>query len=134
MNDWESNCLPILYAVNPFSANAKSKSSIAAVFHEKSSVLRQICAPFSPSASSCHMILAKSDPPTKPIATFFLRSRSNWTISGSAFYLELKHMEDQSSKADILDGLESEFRRHRRGLISLWACQQNRVTPYLRAM
>ena len=94
MNDCDRSCLPSLYAVRPFSANAKSKSSITGsrvpqLGHTFVVKVRRVArsAPHSllfPMTLSCSVILTRSEPPTKPIVTFFLSSFNSSNISSDA--------------------------------------------------
>ncbi len=67
MNDCDAMGSPSLNAVRPFSAKQKSKRVVTGTWFG------------SPICSCC---LRRSDPPTKPIATFFRRAERRAVISG----------------------------------------------------
>jgi hypothetical protein len=53
---------------------------------------------------SCSDILTRSEPPTKPMATFFLSARRSWMISGDAFCREIWTSSVVLGKVDYLSG------------------------------
>ena len=83
--------MPNLYAVRPFSANAKSKSSVTGIrvgqlgsfAHVKLRPGRSHLLLF-PLTLSCSVILTRSEPPTKPMMTFFFSSFNKSSISSDA--------------------------------------------------
>ena len=67
---WPANCSPSRYAVSPFSAKEKSNKAVTGSW----------------GVPSCSCCLAKSEPPTKPIAHLCRRAERIWSMAGDTVY------------------------------------------------